>query len=244
MKLTPATYWRLAEFAIVLVGGVYVVHSLNGYQAAKAELARQLETAHDKAAGLQVEIDAGQKQLDEAAAVLAAHDADFASQLDAARHALPGSRVSSTLHAQTAPLQCATEHPGDVDTVPLSRVALTVDQRLELRVDEATLTGRAGSRVVVGALSAWILGPPDQRLAGGPYSVSATEAAEIAPVTAAPGAGWSYGPMLLGTPSGISYGAMATTPRWTVLGVGLGLAGSAAVGASGVSVSGGLLVTP
>lgn len=192
-------------------GGGWYLHRLQSQLDAEADARTAAEESELRALGEIVEERVSREQAERRADDLAGKVPELQAALDKARKALPRSRIVSVVRASTGPI--VVEEPPDEEPPPEDEseevpCLVRPGDRLELRADEVVIGGRAGARVLVGAISAWRLGPPEAALlARGAFEAPYSEAVVVPDpsptwqwwhVAAASGAG-----LLLGMAAGI-----------------------------------------
>ncbi len=212
----------VAMLAVVAIAGVIVLHEVNARKAAEDQAAKAAESARLERAGLVVAHDATTAQLQAKIDDATRRNSDLAEALARAQAAAPDLHPTGTVTASTGVVPV--EHhsaappatspatpptPTASGSPPGAACVLTAADQGEVRVDEVVLDTKAGSRVLVGAASAWRAGPNPVRLFGGSFSAPLTTADVTPPpvvqrsrwgagayIGVAKGNGWSYGPAL------------------------------------------------
>jgi hypothetical protein len=239
-----ARWWALP--ALLVVVALVLAWRLDAGRRAEADRARLAEEAQLRAEGLLVVEQVRSRALDLEARRLAGQNADLSAELERARRAAPGARVTGTVSASTGPrpaggaprpgqvvYRCETEPGAAPPAGPPPPACILADGDVgEIRVDQVELETREGARVLVGAASVWRLDPAPQAkvMAGGfqaPLSV-AKEPARPAPPGWGAGLyagvsrdGWALGPALALPPA-----RLLGMQGEVVLGVGVGPSGA------------------
>ena len=232
--------------AIVSVAGIITMHAINARHAAEDTAARVTREAALVRAGLLVQSEQTQHQLEADLAAAKKSSTTFATALAEAQAKLDHAKPVVVIHASTGAVPVE-YHPAAPSATPPSPVpgeqsapgacVLRAGEQGEVRVTEATLEERSGARVVVGAAECWRLAP-DERLLSGRYSVPVSSAASLAP-PASERSRWGAGAFVGVGRGGWTYGPAIALPQWQVLGlsveatVGVGLgSGTAQAGAT------------
>jgi hypothetical protein len=221
---------------------------LDAGRRAEADRARLEAEARLRAEGLLVVEQARAHGLEKEARRLAGQNEDLAAELERARAAAPGARVTGTVTASTGPRPAGgAPRPGPVvyrcepapgapaapPAGPPPPACVLADGDVgEIRVDQVALETREGAQLLVGAASVWRLDPaPRSKVMSGGFQATLSTAKEEAP-PAPPGwgaglyagagrDGWVLGPAI-GLPPARFWGLQAEV----VIGAGVGPSGA------------------
>jgi hypothetical protein len=170
-----------------------------------------------------------------------------ADELARALAAAPGARVVRVVEASTGPIAAGGEALPTVEcraAEPCPPCLLAPGNPTEVRVAEVTIAYREGSRVALGAAAVWRLAPgPETRIASGPWSAPATDAAGEAPPSHDVGR-WAFGVGALASSHGLAPGVAVAAPPLRILGQSFDLVLGAGVGPGGAQGSAALLWRP
>lgn len=252
-RVLARRWWALP--ALLVVVAVLLTWRLEEGRVAQAEAARLAQEARLRAEGLLVVEQAKAKGLEAEAERLAGQNAELAAELERARAAAPGAKVSGTISARTGPRPASGEpRPGPAfyrcEPGPAGPAAPPAEEPPacllaegdlgEVVVNQVELETKDGARVVAGAAQAWRTHPwPPTRLFGGGFQAQLS-AAKGEQERAAPGwgagvwlgvgrEGWAAGPAVAVPPV-----RLGPVQLELVVGAGLGSGGVWQGGASGI----------
>ncbi len=242
-KLRP---WLLPIGAAIIV--LLLIAAWNRASRRGEEVDRAREQLKLERAGLVVEVETKSRDLEAAAR----ESQDLRTQLEAAKKAAPGIRVVEVVRWKTKPgvaggaprEQAPAEGAAAPPVQPSSGGPAGVGCLLmpgdtgEVRVSEAQLEGRAGSKVFIAAAEAWRLTPTETRLFGGsiwtPVPGQEEEGRPVALVERqAPLPRWGAGLAAYGGPQGWAAGPALAFPPLRVWGFQGELVAGAGAGPSG-----------
>jgi hypothetical protein len=220
LRAILTAWWFLP--LLLLLAGLWLAWQLNAGRESEATARRLADEARLRAEGILVVEQAKGRDLEAEARRLGARVPELEAELERARKAAPGARVTGTVSTSTGGVvaggsprpgpACPAAAPPAAAPAPPSgppapACVLADGDVGEIRVDQVAMETREGAQLLVGSTSAWRLDPgPATKVMSGSFR-SALSTAKTEPPPAPPGwgaglyagvsrEGWALGPAL------------------------------------------------